>query len=163
MGNPHFSISQQHNVVKCLAQKIYKGGLYEETEMVVDFRVHFYPIYLAACQSKAAIVQKVRIAEVTRSIFYAPQYVAIEKGFFEEEGLEIELTTVPGGDKTMTALISGGADVALVGAETSIYVNSQGTEDPIINFAQLTQTDGTFLVSIEKLEEISGDMLKDKT
>ncbi|MEK5476522.1 ABC transporter substrate-binding protein [Paenibacillus sp. FSL R5-0407] len=97
---------------------------------------------------------KVRVGEVTRSVFYAPQYVALEKGFFKDEGLDVELQTTAGGDKTMTALLSGAIDVALVGAETSIYVYQQGAEDPVMNFAQLTQTDGTFLVS---REELSGD------
>ncbi len=116
---------------------------------------------LAACGKDE--VQTVRIAEVTRSIFYAPQYVAIEKGFFKEEGLDVKLTTTPGGDKTMTALLSDGADVALVGSETSIYVYGQGTNDPVINFAQLTQTDGTFLVSREKIDDFTWDQLKGKT
>ncbi|MFE7065070.1 ABC transporter substrate-binding protein [Sutcliffiella sp. NPDC057660] len=107
--------------------------------------------------------ETVRIAEVTRSIFYAPQYVAIEKGFFEEEGLDVKLTTTWGGDKTMTTLLAGGADVALVGSETSIYVYAQGSNDPIINFAQLTQTDGTFLVSRDKLENFSWEDLKGST
>ncbi|MFT4414904.1 ABC transporter substrate-binding protein [Fredinandcohnia humi] len=118
-------------------------------------------IPLAACNNEQ--VQKLRIAEVTRSVFYAPQYVAITEGFFEEEGLEIELTTVPGGDKTMTALISGGADIALVGSETSIYVEAQGSTDPVINFAALTQTDGTFLVSRKDIENFSWEMLKGST
>lgn len=118
-------------------------------------------IPLAACNKEE--VQKVRIAEVTRSIFYAPQYVAIEKGFFKEEGLDVELTTTWGGDKTMTALLSNGADVALVGSETSIYVYAQGSKDPVINFAQLTQTDGTFLVSRKKIENFTWDMLKGST
>ncbi|MEK5441447.1 ABC transporter substrate-binding protein [Fredinandcohnia sp. FSL W7-1320] len=118
-------------------------------------------IPLAACNNDQ--VQKIRIAEVTRSVFYAPQYVAITEGFFEEEGLEIELTTVPGGDKTMTALISGGAEVALVGSETSIYVEAQGSTDPVINFAALTQTDGTFLVARENIENFSWEQLKDST
>lgn len=117
-------------------------------------------IPLAACNKGE---QKVRIAEVTRSIFYAPQYVAIEKGFFKDEGLEVELTTTWGGDKTMTTLLSDGADVALVGSETSIYVYGQGSSDPVINFAQLTQTDGTFLVSREKIENFSWDQLKGST
>ncbi|MGJ7912913.1 ABC transporter substrate-binding protein [Neobacillus sp. LXY-1] len=108
-------------------------------------------------------VEKVRIAEVTRSIFYAPQYVAISKGFFKEEGLDVTLTTTPGGDKTMTTLISGGADIALVGSETSIYVYAQGSSDPVINFAQLTQTDGTFLVSRKKIDNFSWDLLKGTT
>lgn len=107
-------------------------------------------------------LKKVRVAEVTRSVFYTPLYIAIEKGFFEEEGLDVKVTTVWGGDKTMTALISDGADIALVGSETSIYVTSQGSTDPIINFAQLTQTDGTFLVSREKIKDFSWDMLKDR-
>ncbi|WP_299739476.1 ABC transporter substrate-binding protein [uncultured Rossellomorea sp.] len=118
---------------------------------------------LTACGEKEEVVQKVRVAEVTRSIFYAPEYVAIEKGFFKEEGLDIELTTTWGGDKTMTTLLSGGADIALVGSETSIYVHAQGSDDPVINFAQLTQTDGTFLVSREKVENFDWDQLKDST
>ena len=118
-------------------------------------------IPLAACNNDQ--VQKIRIAEVTRSVFYAPQYVAVSEGFFEEEGLDVELTTVPGGDKTMTALISGGADVALVGSETSIYVEAQGSTDPVINFAALTQTDGTFLMAREDIENFSWDQLKDST
>lgn len=117
---------------------------------------------LGAC-SKTESLKKVRVAEVTRSVFYTPQYIAIEKGFFKDEGLEIDLKTTAGGDKTMTTLLSGGADVALVGSETSIYVYAQGAEDPVINFAQLTRTDGTFLVSREKIENFSWDQLKGST
>lgn len=116
---------------------------------------------IAACSKNE--VQNVRVAEVTRSIFYAPQYVALEKGFFEEEGLNVQLTTTAGGDKTMTALLSDSADIALVGSETSIYVSAQGSNDPVINFAQLTQTDGTFLVSRNKIDNFSWDQLKGKT
>ncbi|CAM4407201.1 NitT/TauT family transport system substrate-binding protein [Paenibacillus endophyticus] len=115
---------------------------------------------LAGCGNKDSDKVKVRIGEVTRSLFYAPQYVAIEKGYFEEEGLDVELTTTPGGDKTMTALLSNAIDVALVGSETSIYVYQQGTDDPIINFAQLTQTDGTFLVAREAVETFDWNALK---
>ncbi|QED49049.1 ABC transporter substrate-binding protein [Cytobacillus dafuensis] len=118
-------------------------------------------IPLAACGKDE--VKNVRIGEVTRSIFYAPQYVAIEKGFFKEEGLNVTLTTTAGGDKTMTALLSDSIDVALVGSETSIYVSAQGSNDPVINFAQLTQTDGTFLVSRTKIDNFSWDQLKGKT
>ncbi|RJG24586.1 ABC transporter substrate-binding protein [Paenibacillus thiaminolyticus] len=101
---------------------------------------------LGACGGKSDKV-KLKVGEVTRSIFYAPEYVAMGKGFFEEEGLEVELQTTFGGDKTMTALLSGAIDIALVGSETSVYVAQQGAEDPVINFAQLTQTDGTFLMA----------------
>ena len=104
--------------------------------------------------------EKLTIGEVTRSIFYAPQYVALSQGFFADEGLEVELTTTPGGDKTMTALLAGNIDVALVGSETSIYVYAQDSEDPVINFAQVTQTDGTFLVSRELVDDFNWEMLK---
>ncbi|MGO4890042.1 ABC transporter substrate-binding protein [Anaerobacillus sp. MEB173] len=117
---------------------------------------------IVGCSSKNK-GDEIRVAEVTRSIFYAPQYVAISEGFFEEEGINLELTTAWGGDKTMTSLLSGGADIALVGAETSIYVHAQEANDPAINFAQLTQTDGTFLVSREKVEDFSWDQLKGST
>lgn len=103
---------------------------------------------------------KLRVGEVTRSLFYAPQYVALSEGFFEEEGLDVELTTTFGGDKTMTALLSDGIDIALVGSETSIYVAQQGATDPVINFAQLTQTDGTFLVARESDEAFDWQSLK---
>ncbi|GAB2723819.1 ABC transporter substrate-binding protein [Paenibacillus thermoaerophilus] len=114
---------------------------------------------LAAC-GKDDAPTKVRIGEVTRSIFYAPQYVALAKGFFAEQGLEAELTTIPGGDKTMTALLSGQIDVALVGSETSIYVHQQGSADPVLNFAQLTQTDGTFLVARKPIPDFKWEQLK---
>lgn len=112
---------------------------------------------LSGCSSAP---EKIRIGEVTRSLFYAPLYVALEKGFFQEEGLDVELSTIPGGDKVMSALLSDGIDVALVGSETSIYVAQQGAADPVINFAQLTQTDGTFLVAREKTDSFSFDQLK---
>ncbi|MFT0801980.1 ABC transporter substrate-binding protein [Bacillus swezeyi] len=116
---------------------------------------------LASCGGQKT--EKVRLAEVTRSVFYTPLYIALSEGLFKEEGIEVELKTTWGGDKTMTALLSNGVDIALVGSETSIYVNAQGASDPIINFAQLTQTDGTFLVSRDKTDEFSWDQLKNKT
>ncbi|WP_053070307.1 ABC transporter substrate-binding protein [Alkalihalobacillus pseudalcaliphilus] len=116
-----------------------------------------------ACSNSNAELEKVRLAEVTRSIFYAPLYAAISEGFFEDEGIDLELTTTWGGDTTMTTLLSDGADVALVGAETSIYVYAQEANDPAINFAALTQTDGTFLVSREKLDSFEWSDLKDST
>ena len=99
----------------------------------------------AGCSRKE--LTTVRLNEVVRSIFYAPQYVAINKGFFEEQGLEIELTTGQGADKTMTALLSGQCDIGFAGPEASIYVYEQGKEDYAVIFAQLTQRDGSFLVA----------------
>ncbi|VEF47155.1 putative ABC transporter substrate-binding protein [Bacillus freudenreichii] len=122
----------------------------------------FLLIFSTACSQKEE-VKKVRLAEVTRSVFYTPQYVALAKGYFKEEGLDVDLKTTWGGDKTMTALLSDAADIALVGSETSIYVYAQGASDPVINFAQLTQTDGTFLVSREKNDQFDWDQLKGST
>lgn len=118
---------------------------------------------LSACGSGSSQPQKIRLFEVTHSIFYAPQYVALTQGFFEEVGLEVELTNANGGDKAMTALLSGNAEIILMGTEATIYVKNQGATDPAINFAQLTQTDGSFLVSREPIENFSWDMLKGKT
>lgn len=117
---------------------------------------------LSSCGSKEE-AGKIRIGEVTRSIFYAPEYVAIAQGFFKDEGLDVELTTTWGGDKTMSTLLSNGIDVALVGSETSIYVYQQGSDDPVINFAQLTQTDGTFLVSRNPMPNFQWSQLKGST
>lgn len=119
-------------------------------------------LVITGCSNQEALT-KVKVAEVTRSIFYAPQYVALEKGYFEDEGLTVELQTIAGGDKVMTSLLSNGSDIGLVGSETSIYVAAQGAEDPIINFAQLTQTDGTFLVAREPIENFSFADLKGHT
>lgn len=116
---------------------------------------------LSACSKNKTT--SITLAEVTRSVFYAPQYVALEKGFFADEGLEVELQTTWGGDKTMTALLSNSADIVLVGSETSIYVYEQNSRDYAINFAQLTQTDGTFLVAKEPYENFNWDAVKDKT
>lgn len=119
-------------------------------------------IMLAACSSPNSeeAVTKVKLGEVTRSIFYAPEYVALEKGFFKEEGLDVDLQTTWGGDKAMTSLLSGGIDIALVGSETSIYVHSQGSKDYAVNFAQLTQTDGTFLVSKDDQPDFKWENLR---
>jgi len=106
---------------------------------------------------------KVWFNEVVHSIFYAPQYVALEKGFFEEEGLDIELSTGFGADKSMTALLSHNADIALMGPEASIYVFNEGKEDYAVNFAQLTQRAGNFLVSREPIEDFNWDLVRGKT
>ncbi|RLL46464.1 ABC transporter substrate-binding protein [Oceanobacillus piezotolerans] len=118
----------------------------------------FLLLFLSACNMNST--SKITLAEVTRSVFYTPLYVAIEHGFFEEEGIEIDLQTTWGGDTTMTTLLSGGADIALVGAETSIYVYAQDSRDYAINFAQLTQTDGTFLVAKEPKPDFKWEDLR---
>lgn len=115
-----------------------------------------------ACGNDKNNLTKVTLNEVAHSIFYAPQYVAIENGYFEEEGIELELINGFGADKTMTALISGEADIGFMGAEASVYLYSEGASNYAVNFAQLTQRAGNFLVAREKTEDFSWDMLKGK-
>ena len=103
---------------------------------------------------------KVVLNEVAHSIFYAPMYVAIEEGYFEEAGLELTLVTGFGADKTMTAVLTGEADIGFMGSESTIYTYAGGTQDYVVNFAQLTQRAGNFLVSREPIEDFSWDMLK---
>lgn len=105
----------------------------------------------------------IQLNEVTRSVFYAPQYVAISNGFFEEEGLELEITTGQGADKVMTAILAGQSDIGLCGPEASIYVYNEGKEDYIEVFAQLTQKDGSFLVSKNATDNFQWTDLKGKT
>lgn len=103
---------------------------------------------------------KVTLNEVAHSIFYAPMYVAIEEGYFEEEGIELELVTGFGADKTMTAVLTGEADIGFMGSETSIYTYVQRNEAQVINFAQLTQRAGNFIVAREPMENFDWSMLK---
>ena len=102
----------------------------------------------------------VTLNEVAHSIFYAPMYVAIEEGYFKEEGLDVILVTGFGADKTMTAVLTGEADIGFMGSESTIYTYAGGTDDYVVNFAQLTQRAGNFLVSREPIDEFSWDMLK---
>lgn len=118
-------------------------------------------LLLTACQPKEEL-KKVTLFEVTHSLFYTPQYVALGLGFFEEEGLEIELVDGKGADKVMAALLSGDADIGFMGPEATIYVYNEGREDYAINFAQLTQRDGSFLVAREPDENFTWDKLKGK-
>jgi len=107
-------------------------------------------------------LKKIKVAEVAHTIFYAPQYVAIEKGFFEEEGLDIELILTPGADKVAAAVLSGDVEIGFSGSEATIYVYNGGEKDYLKTFAQLTQRDGSFLVSREKIENFTLDDLKGK-
>lgn len=105
---------------------------------------------------------EVTLNEVAHSIFYAPQYVAIEEGYFEEEGISLQLITGFGADKVMTAVLSGEADIGFMGSESSIYTYQEGANDVIVNFAQLTQRAGNFLVAREEMADFSWDDLKGK-
>ncbi|MCR2045327.1 ABC transporter substrate-binding protein [Anaerosalibacter massiliensis] len=121
----------------------------------------FISFSLTGCKKNN--LKTIKLIEVTHSLFYTPQYVAITQGFFEEEGLEIELINGKGADKCMTALLSGEADIGFMGPEASVYVYNQGKSNYAINFAQLTQKDGSFLVGREKEENFKFENLKGKT
>ena len=114
----------------------------------------------AGCKKTDDTLTKVTLNEVAHSIFYAPQYVAIEQGYFKDEGIELNLVTGFGADKVMTALISGEAQIGFMGSESSIYAYNEGNSDYAVNFAQLTQRAGNFLVSREPIDDFSWDMLK---
>lgn len=105
---------------------------------------------------------KIKLAEVTHSIFYAPQYVAISEGYFEDEGLEIELILTPGADKVMAAVLSKDVDIGFSGSEATIYVYQNGEKDYVQTFAGLTQKDGSFLVAREKYDNFKLEELKGK-
>ena len=119
---------------------------------------------LAVCCGcgKTKQASTIRLNEVTHSVFYAPQYVALENGFFEEENITIELTNGGGADKVMTAVITGQSDIGLAGPEACIYVYNQGKEDCPVVFAQLTKRDGSFLIGRSDAP-FSWDYLKGKT
>ena len=117
-------------------------------------------VLLVACGSQSEDqLTTVHLSEVTRSVFYAPQYVAIELGFFEEEGIEIDLVTSDGADNVMVALLSGAADIGLSGPEAAIYVYNEGREDYAIVFAGLTSRDGSFLIG--RSPDFTWDDLRD--
>ena len=113
--------------------------------------------------SKEEKRQKITLAEVTHSIFYAPQYVAIEQGYFEEVGIDVELILTSGADKVTAAVLSKDADIGFCGSEGTIYVYNGGEKDYLKTFAQLTQKDGSFLVSREKIKDFKLEDLEGKT
>lgn len=116
----------------------------------------------SGCAGKKEETVKVKVCEVTHSVFYAPQYVAIEKGFFADQGIEIELTNGQGADKVMSAVLSDNADIGFAGPEASIYVYNEGKEDFTKIFAQITKCDGSFLVSREEIKDFKWSDLKGK-
>jgi len=105
---------------------------------------------------------KLTLNEVAHSIFYAPMYVAIQEGYFEEEGIDLTLVTGFGADKTMTAVLSGEAEIGFMGPETTVYTYNEGAQDYVVNFAQLTQRAGNFLVAREEMPDFSWSDLKGK-
>ena len=116
---------------------------------------------ITSCKENGLI--KVKLAEVAHSIFYAPQYIAITEGYFEEVGLEIELFNANGADKVTSSLLSNDMDIGLQGPEPTIYLYNQDSENYLVNFAQLTQKDGSFIMSREKIDNFTIDDLVGKS
>lgn len=113
-------------------------------------------------KDKQTNLTKVKVAEVTHSIFYAPQYLAHSLGYFKEEGLDVEIILTPGADKVTAAVLSGDVQIGFCGSEATIYVYNEGEKDYLVNFAGLTKRDGSFLVSRKKYDNFSLNDLKGK-
>ncbi|NMA01828.1 MAG: ABC transporter substrate-binding protein [Clostridia bacterium] len=118
--------------------------------------------FLMGCSKDEGLIT-LRVNEVTRSVFYAPMYAAINQGFFEEEGLALDFTTGQGADQVMIALLSKQADIGFMGPEATVYVFNEGREDYVVNFAQLTKRDGSFLVGREPDPDFTWDKVIGKT
>ena len=119
----------------------------------------FYSFYSS---KESNNLTKVKVAEVTHTVFYAPSYVAMSEGYFKEEGLDIDLILTPGADKVMAAVLSGDVDIGFSGTEATIYVYQENEKDYVMTFAGLTKRDGSFLVSREKMENFTLEDLKGK-
>ncbi len=118
-------------------------------------------LMVLGCQEKAP--EKIVLNEVTHSVFYAPLYAAISLGYFKDEGLEVELVNGGGADKSMTALLTGQADIGLMGPEAAIYVFNEGREDSALVVGQLTKRDGSFLMGREPNDDFQWSELQGKT
>lgn len=131
-------------------------------KLLIFISITFMAVLFTGCNGKDGKV-KVKLAEVTHSVFYAPQYVAMKLGFFEEEGLEIDLILTPGADKVMAALLSKDVHIGLCGPEAAVFVYNRDYKDYPVSFAQLTQRDGSFLVGRERIDNWDWNYLKGKS
>jgi ABC-type nitrate/sulfonate/bicarbonate transport systems, periplasmic components len=119
-------------------------------------------IFITNITKKEEKLKKIKVAEVTHSIFYAPQYVAHSKGYFKEEGLDVEISLIPGADKVSAAVLSGDVEIGFCGPEATIYIYGAGEKDYLVNFAGLTQKDGSFIVSRKDIKNFTLEDLKGK-
>ena len=117
-------------------------------------------LFSGCAKDKSSELTKIKVSEVTHSVFYAPQYVAMSQGFFEEEGILVELISGEGADKVMTSVVSGAVDIGFSGPEAAIYIYNEGRNDYAKVFAQVTQRDGSFLVAREPDESFTWDKLR---
>ena len=127
------------------------------------FLVLLLLVPIAAACGGSGELRHITLNEVTRSVFYAPLYIAVSRGYFAEEGIDLEIVTGGGSDKSMTALISGDADFALMGPETGVYVVNEGSANHPMIIGQLTKRDGSFLLSREKTDDFSWEDLRGKS
>ena len=118
--------------------------------------------FVGCGNAKKEDLQTIRVSEVTRSVFYAPQYVALSQGFFKEEGLDIALTTGQGADKVMTAVVSNQVEIGFSGPEAAVYVYNEGKENYAVVFAQVTKRDGSFILGRNKDEQFKWENLRGK-
>ena len=130
--------------------------------LLVVAAISFTLIVITNKEEKDNDLKSVKVAEVAHTIFYAPQYVALKKGYFKDNGLDVELILTPGADKVTSAVLSGDVNIGFCGSEASIYVYNGGNKDYIVNFAALTKRDGAFLVSREKIDNFKLEDLKGK-
>ena len=119
--------------------------------LIVIFSVGF--VIFRTYHKKATTLEKIKVAEVTHSVFYAPLYVAMENGYFEDNGIEVELILTPGADKVSAAVLSKDVEIGFCGPESSIYVYNGGEKDYIQTFAGLTKRDGQFIVARDKITD----------
>lgn len=130
-------------------------------KVMLALMIMVFSFMLNGCKKNK--LDKITIAEVTHSVFYAPQYVAISQGFFKEAGIEVELVNAGGADKVMAALLSGDVNIGFSGPEATIYVYNNGEENYMVNFAQVTKRDGSFIVSRTKEDNFELQNLKGKS
>lgn len=130
-------------------------------KIILGMVIILFLITIVGCKKNK--LQKIELAEVTHSIFYAPLYVAMNEGYFEEFGLEVTLVNAGGADKVASALLSNASQIGLAGPESTIYVYNNGQENYMVNFAQLTKRDGSFIVGRTKDEAFTLESLKGKT
>jgi NitT/TauT family transport system substrate-binding protein len=140
-----------------------KNSMIKNSVLLITTMLLILTVACGKDSNKQKELVNVKFSEVIRSIFYAPHYVAISKGFFKEQGLNVDMNTAQGSDKGAAALIAGTADISLVGPETTIYIHNQKGDKTLKIFHQLTSREGSFLLSREKIDSFKWSDLKGKT
>lgn len=156
----HFFRILSHNLLRCNMIKQQSQGGFDLMKRWIAWCLVAIMLLVGCACGKQTQLRQVTLNEVTRSVFYAPLYVAISNGYFADAGMEVEIVTGGGSDKSMTALLAGEADVALMGPETGVYVVNQGQTDHPIIIGQLTKRDGSFLMGREPVTDFDWEALR---